>query len=133
MNKEIPKGAKVLLSPAFDDCRHTPYNPLSTFGVMQGENPSEPGWFVVKWDNGKSNQYQAKNDELIVVSVPVLMRFRTWIGALCVIGVLGAGLLMGHQETKRMLADDCAKLNQAVIDGQWYICKPHNPNPKRVM
>lgn len=65
MNKDIPSGARVLLSPSFDDCHHTPFNPLSTFGIMQGENPEEHGWFVVKWDNGQSNQYQADHDELI--------------------------------------------------------------------
>lgn len=132
MNKDIPKGSKVLLSPQFDDCRHTPFNPLSTFGIMQGENKDEHGWYVVKWDNGQSNQYQADGNELVVVSVPMLKRSRTWICSLVALAALAASVMLGHQETKRMLADDCAKLNQTYIDGQMYICKPYNPKAKRV-
>lgn len=56
-----------------------------------------------------------------------------WMQLSIVLASLVAVCILTHQETKRMLADDCAKLNQTVIGGQWYICKPHNPNPKRVM
>jgi hypothetical protein len=54
------------------------------------------------------------------------------------IAIIGASMvvicvMIGHYGGRGLVLDDCTKLNMAVINGQIITCRPHNPNPRKVM
>jgi hypothetical protein len=54
------------------------------------------------------------------------------------IAIIGAAMvvmcvMIGHYGGRALVLDDCARLNMTVINGHIITCRPHNPNPRKVM
>lgn len=65
MNKDLPIGTKVFLSPYSRWAADVEYNPLGVEGVIIRPIQEGHNWVKVEWDGGLTNSYVGDENDLL--------------------------------------------------------------------